>query len=110
MIQSSLATAEEIATYMGNASDAIGRAVGKPIVKAEKTTLAVNGMAQEANEEAIKLAQLFNQSFLKTIENIRSVAREFERTDEELDDAINQLLPINKALRDLNTYQKAKNG
>lgn len=110
MIQSSLKTAEDIATEMGNASDAIQTAVSKQIPHAEKTTLAVNAKAQEANQEAIKLVQLFNQSFQETIENIHIVAKEFERTDQQLDTAIKQLLPINEALRDLNTYQKAKNG
>ncbi|WP_442961214.1 TIGR04197 family type VII secretion effector [Pseudogracilibacillus sp. SO30301A] len=110
MIQSSLKTAEDIASEMGNASDAIQTAVSKTIPNAEKTTLAVNAKAQEANQEAIKLARLFNQCFQETIENIHKVAKEFERTDQEMGAAINRLLPINEALRDLNTYQKAKNG
>jgi type VII secretion effector (TIGR04197 family) len=91
MIRSNLETTEQIATKMGNASDSIQRAANKKITKAQQTTLAVNGKAQEANEEAIKLARLFNGAFQQTIRNIHSAAKEFERTDQELQNKFEQL-------------------
>lgn len=110
MIQSNLKTAEKIATEMEKAREANERAINKTLQSANKTTVTVNLKAQEANQEAVKLVRHYNQSFQQTIEKIHSVAKEFERMDKELDDSINQLMPINEALQDLYTYKNAKNG
>lgn len=103
-------SAQEVATKMGEASDALKQATSVPITKADKTTLTVNTKAQEANDEAIKLADLFLTHFQQTIENIQSVAKEFERTDEELEGAIKGLVPHFGNSEDKKTYERAKNG
>ncbi len=110
LIHSSGAAAKQIATKMGNASQAIMSATNKAMITDDKTTLVVNEQAQVAHQEAIKLAQAFNASFLKTVEDLQSVAREFERTDQELTSAINDMLFSMKFMEDLMTYTKAKNG
>lgn len=109
MIQSNLQTAEQIATKMGSASRSIQNASSQTITKAKRTNLIVNGKVQEANKQALKLIRIFNESFQQTIENIHSVANEFERADIELQDNFDQLLP-NNYLEDWRTYAKAKNG
>ncbi len=110
MIQSSAETAEKIATGMGNASDSIQQATDKTIAKAMKTTLQVNQQAQQANEEVMALARLFNESFRKTIRNIQLASEEFERTDSALAGELNKLNQVPNYLEDMYTYNKAKNG
>ncbi|WP_420489011.1 TIGR04197 family type VII secretion effector [Neobacillus vireti] len=112
MIQSNIQSAQQIATRMGSASDAIQRATGTPIKKDERTTLIVNMKAQEINQQAMQLAQLFNQSFQQTIQNIQSAAKEFERTDKELENNFHQWSPFsyNEKIKDSETKFKAKNG
>ncbi|ABS21323.1 MULTISPECIES: TIGR04197 family type VII secretion effector [Bacillus cereus group] len=68
--QSNFQTAKQIATQMGNAGDTIQNATNHSIKKATRTTLSVNSKAQEANQQAVN--------------NIHSVAQEFERMDHEL--------------------------
>jgi type VII secretion effector (TIGR04197 family) len=96
MIQSLFQTAEDIANKMGCASDSIDRATSKIYTRATDTTLTVNGRAQDANEELIELAKAFNDTFKETIQQLHSVATEFERTDVELHDNIDKLLPLSK--------------
>ncbi|GLO67431.1 creatininase [Oceanobacillus kimchii] len=110
MFISSFASAEEIATKMQNASDAISNATNKTILKATNTTVSVNTKAQEANEEAVQLAQLFNQSFRTTIQNIQSVASDFERLDDDLGNGFAGPFFINEYINDLKTYNNAKKG
>ncbi|WP_106496545.1 TIGR04197 family type VII secretion effector [Lentibacillus sp. Marseille-P4043] len=77
MIQINFLTADQIATRMGNASDAIQQATDKTISKDERTTLTVNQKAQDINQQAKELAQQL--TFQQTIQNIQLVAEEFER-------------------------------
>lgn len=93
MIHILLQDAEAIANKMGYASDSVDHASGKFYQMATKTTLAVNTESQSAHGELIKLSKEFNTTFNQTIEQLHSVASEFKRTDAELHDSMNQLLP-----------------
>lgn len=110
MFISSFANAKQIATKMQNASDAITNATSTTILKATNTTVTVNTKAQEANEEAIQLARLFNQSFQTTIQNIQSVASDFERLDEDLGNGFAGPFFISEYMNDFKTYNNAKKG
>ncbi|MCU4930891.1 TIGR04197 family type VII secretion effector [Bacillus cereus] len=82
--QSNFQTAEQIATQMRNASDTIQSAINHSITKANRTTLTVNSKAQEANQQALDLTKQFCAAFQQAVDNIHSVANEFERMDNEL--------------------------
>ncbi|MFP3415277.1 TIGR04197 family type VII secretion effector [Bacillus sp. SIMBA_074] len=82
--QSNLQTATQIATQMRNASDTIQRASNRSITKATRTTLTVNSKAQEANQQALDLTKQFCTAFQQAVENVHSVATEFERMDNDL--------------------------
>ncbi|HFU7072530.1 TIGR04197 family type VII secretion effector [Bacillus cereus] len=82
--QSNFQTAEQIATQMRNASDIIQSAINCSITKSNRTTLTVNSKAQEANQQALDLTKQFCASFQQAVDNIHSVANEFERMDNEL--------------------------
>lgn len=110
MILSSLETAEQIASRMKYASVATQLSVSATINKDEKTTLTVNHKAQEVNEEAIQLVKLFNESFQITIENIQSVAKEFESTDEAISNQLDKMFPLVEKMWNSHTYRKAENG
>ncbi len=92
MIQSSTQAAQEVATNMGKAEDAVHSVANMTITEAGKTTLTVNERAQEANNELLVVAELISTCFKEVTNNIHSVAKEFERTDVELDSSINDLL------------------
>ncbi|SDZ53148.1 type VII secretion effector, SACOL2603 family [Evansella caseinilytica] len=109
MILSNFQSAEKIATKMGQASDSIHRVTSNKFSTDDRTTLAVNSKAQEANRQALKLANLFNEAFQTTINNIQSTAEEFQRKDHEISIGINQSLPLTNYLKDRNTYEKARN-
>lgn len=111
MIQSNIHSAEQIATQMGRASDAIQKATSNTIRKAELTTLTVNKKAQDTNQQAMELAKLFNQAFQQTIQNIQSAAKEFEQMDKELGDYFNDVWEfLTEPINDADTYKKAKDG
>ena len=110
MILSSLETAEQIASRMKHASVATQLSVSATINKDAKTTLSVNHKAQEVNEEAFQLVKLFSESFQITIENIQSVAKEFESTDEAIGNQLDKLFPLMENVWNSHTYHKAKNG
>lgn len=110
MIKINFQTSEEIATKMENASDSIIEATNQNILIDNQTTLTVNQRAQEANNELIHLTNLFNQVFQTTIKNIQSTATEFKRLDEEIDKKMNNSFRFLDITKDINTYQKAKNG
>ncbi|EEL19793.1 TIGR04197 family type VII secretion effector [Bacillus toyonensis] len=82
--QSNLQTATQIATQMRKASDTIQSASNRSITKATGTTLTINSKAQEANQQALDLTQQFWTAFQREVDNIHSVAKEFERMDHEL--------------------------
>ncbi|SFC32313.1 type VII secretion effector, SACOL2603 family [Bacillus sp. 491mf] len=82
--QSNFQTAEQIATQMGTASDTIQSATNKSITKAERTTLSINAKAQEANQQAFDLTKQFYSAFQQGVNDIHSVAQDFERMDNEL--------------------------
>ncbi|MBD5798657.1 creatininase [Bacillus pseudomycoides] len=82
--QSNFQTAEQIATQMRNASDTIQSATNRSITKAARTTLSVNSKAQEANQQMLDLTKQFSTAFQQAVDNIHSVAKEFERMDNEL--------------------------
>lgn len=63
MIQSSLQTAEDIATQMGEAADTIQDATNNILSTDDQTTLTVNSHAQKTNQEAFDLTNLFNEGF-----------------------------------------------
>lgn len=95
MLQVNFSSAEDIANKMGQASDSLGKASVQGIVKASKTTVTVNGESQDAHETLMNLSKDFHAALNKTIEQINTVAKEFDRTDTELNDNMNQLLQFN---------------
>ncbi|HDR3492906.1 TIGR04197 family type VII secretion effector [Bacillus wiedmannii] len=82
--QSNLQTATQIATKMGSASDRIQSATSRSITKATRTTLSVNSKTQEASQQVLDLTKQFSVAFQQAVDNIHSVANEFERMDKEL--------------------------
>ena len=82
--QSNLQTATQIATKMGTASDRIQSATSRSITKAPRTTLSINFKSQEANQQVLDLTKQFSAAFQQAVDNIHSVAQEFERMDNEL--------------------------
>ncbi|KMP34598.1 creatininase [Bacillus cereus] len=82
--QSNLQKATQIATKMGLASDRIQSATNRPITKAKRTTLSVNFKSKEANQQVLDLTKQFSAAFQQAVDNIHSVAKEFERMDNEL--------------------------
>ncbi|EEK80334.1 TIGR04197 family type VII secretion effector [Bacillus cereus] len=82
--QSNLQTATQIATKMGSASDRIQSATSRSITKATRTTLSVNSKAQEANQQMLDFTKQFSNAFQQAVDNIHSVAQEFEKMDNEL--------------------------
>jgi len=82
--QSNFQTAAQIATQMRAASDTIQSATNRSIKKATRTTLSVNSKAQEANQQVLDLTKQFSAAFQQAVDNIHSVANEFERMDNEL--------------------------
>ncbi|MEF7647846.1 MULTISPECIES: TIGR04197 family type VII secretion effector [Bacillus cereus group] len=82
--QSNLQTATQIATKMESASDRIQSVTTRSITKATRTTLSVNFKAQEANQQMLDLTKQFSAAFQQAVDNIHSVAKEFERMDNEL--------------------------
>lgn len=82
--QSNLQTAAQIATKMESASDRIQSATTRSITKATRTTLSVNLKAQEANQQVLDLTKQFSTAFQQAVDNIHSVANEFERMDNEI--------------------------
>ncbi|EMA7396358.1 TIGR04197 family type VII secretion effector [Bacillus cereus] len=82
--QSNFQTAQQIATLMRTASNIIQSATNRSITKATRTTLSVNFKAQEANQQMLDLTKQFSAAFQQAVDNIHSVAQEFERMDNEL--------------------------
>ena len=96
--QSNFQTAQQIATQMRTASNIIQSATNRSITKAARTTLSVNSKAQEANQQMLDFTKQFSTAFQQAIDNIHSVAQEFERMDNELQ----------KLFADVTTYVKVK--
>ena len=105
MIKSNLEVVNQIVIEMEGASDLVETGASKTISKAEKTTLNINEKAQDANEELIKLASLFNQAFRETIKNIHLVAEEFDQKDHELKEDIEQLPATENYFKGVRTYE-----
>ncbi|AKE16288.1 MULTISPECIES: TIGR04197 family type VII secretion effector [Bacillus] len=82
--QSNFQSATQIATQMRAASDTIQSATNRSIKKVTRTTLSVNSKAQEANQQVLDLTKQFSTTFQQAVDNIHSVAKEFERMDHEL--------------------------
>ncbi|HCX49002.1 MAG TPA: TIGR04197 family type VII secretion effector [Bacillus sp. (in: Bacteria)] len=82
--QSNFQTAQQIATQMRTASNIIQSATNRSITKTTRTTLSVNSKAQEANQQMLDFTKQFSTAFQQAIDNIHSVAQEFERMDNEL--------------------------
>ncbi|MGG1345084.1 TIGR04197 family type VII secretion effector [Bacillus toyonensis] len=82
--QSNLQAAQQIATQMRAASDTIQSATNRSLKKATRTTLSVNSKAQEVNQQVLDLTKQFSTAFQQAVDNIHSVAKEFERMDHEL--------------------------
>lgn len=110
VIQSSMQSAQDVATKMGQAGDAVQQVASMNVTKSGKTTLTVNEQAQKANDELVTIAELISTCFEEAIDNIHSVAKEFERTDVELDSSINELLEHTDGLDKSRAYERAKNG
>lgn len=108
MIQSNYESVEEIATKMEKASDSIRGATIKSISAAEKTTLNVNESSLDTNKKAINLMESFHEEFNRMIQDIQSTAAEFERTDNEISQSMDNLIPSIDFSKDFNTYNKAK--
>ncbi|MEN1936106.1 TIGR04197 family type VII secretion effector [Paenibacillus sp. 102] len=82
--QSNFQAAQQITTQMRNALDTIQSAKNKSIKKSTHTTLSVNSHAQEAHQQMLDLTKQFFAAFQQAVDNIHSVAKEFERMDNEL--------------------------
>ncbi|EPC8420800.1 TIGR04197 family type VII secretion effector [Bacillus wiedmannii] len=82
--QSNFQSAQQIATQMRAASDTIQSATNRSIKKATRTTLSVNSKAQEMNHQFLDLTKQFSTGFQQAVDNIHSVAKEFERMDHKL--------------------------
>ncbi|MED1093844.1 TIGR04197 family type VII secretion effector [Bacillus paramycoides] len=82
--QSNFQSAQQIAMQMRAASDTIQSATNRSITKATRTTLSVNSKSQEANQQVLDLTKQFSAAFQQAVDNIHSVANEFERMDNEL--------------------------
>src|SRR5699024_6009152 len=93
MIQSNYESVEEIATKMEKASDSIRGATIKSISAAEKTTLNANESSQDTNKKAISLMKSFHEQFNHIIQIIQSTANKFERTDNEISQSMDNLIP-----------------
>lgn len=106
--QSNFQTAEQIATQMGTASDTIQSATNRSITKSERTTLSINFKAQEANQQALNLTTQFYSAFQQGIHNIHSVAKEFERMDNELQKNFHNSPLIKDHLTNMTTYVNVK--
>ncbi|CAG9611991.1 hypothetical protein BACCIP111899_01163 [Bacillus rhizoplanae] len=106
--QSNFQTAEQIATQMGTAADTIQSATNRSITKSERTTLSVNSKAQEANQQTLDLTKQFYAAFQQGVNNIHSVAQEFERMDNELQKNFNGSPFMKDPLADMTTYANAK--
>lgn len=91
-------TAEEIATQMNNASKLIENAGSKSFVIDERTSLAVNSKAQEANKQMIELVKQFNEAFQITIKNIQLATEEFRQKDQEIKEKIDRSIEIRHML------------
>ncbi|SFI02043.1 MULTISPECIES: TIGR04197 family type VII secretion effector [unclassified Bacillus (in: firmicutes)] len=89
--QSNFQTAGQIATQMETAANTIQSATSRSITKSERTTLSVNAKAQEANQQALELTKQFYSAFQQAVSNIHSVANEFERMDNALQNNFSQL-------------------
>lgn len=107
-IQSNFQKAEQIATQMGTASDAVQSATNKAITKSERTTLSVNAKAQEANQQALDLTKQFYMAFQQGVNNIHSVAQEFVRIDNELQKNFSQSPFMKAPLVDMTIYANEK--
>lgn len=92
MVQVTYKSAKDVANEMGLASDSLKQSTSKVIDKTTRSTVVVVEKSLEAHETLIALATEFNTSFNKTIEQLNSVAEEFERTDVDLRNNMNQLL------------------
>ncbi|PEA56069.1 TIGR04197 family type VII secretion effector [Bacillus pseudomycoides] len=82
--QSNFQTAGQIRAQMGTAADTIQSATNRSITKSSRTTLSVNSKAKEVNQQALDVTTQFYSAFQQTVNNIHSVAQEFERMDNEL--------------------------
>ncbi len=91
-------TAEEIATQMNNASKLIENAGSKSFVIDDRTSLAVNSKAQEANKQMIELVKQFNEAFQITIKNIQLATEEFRQKDQEIKEKIDRSIEIRHML------------
>ena len=107
-IQSNFQTAEQIATQMGTASDVIQSATSKSITKSAGTTLTVNAEAQGVNEQAVQLTKQFYDVFQQGINNIRSVVKEFERMDNDLQKSFSNSPLMKDPFANTVTYANAK--
>ncbi|SDZ68848.1 type VII secretion effector, SACOL2603 family [Evansella caseinilytica] len=87
-ILSNYTTANAMATKMGQAADRIDRCTNKSVQLSERTTLLANKKAISSFSATRQLFVVFRQAFQKDIDNIRSVAKEFERLDENIEKGI----------------------
>lgn len=92
MVLVTFKSAEDVANEMGIASDSLKQATNKFVDKTTRSTVTVVEKSLESHEKLIELATDFHTSFSETIEQINSVAKEFDRTDVELQNTMNQFL------------------
>src|SRR5699024_3868102 len=109
MIQSNYESVEEIATKMEKASDSIRGATIKSISATEPRTLNANDTSLYTNKKAINLMEYFHDEINRMIQDIQSTAAEFERTDNEISQSMDNLIPSIDFSKDFNTFNKAKN-
>lgn len=89
MIEIHYSTAEEVATKMENAADALQSAMKKVVTKDEQSTVTVNDVAKDSSDQAVNICHDFHSEFLQSIQNIQSIVTEFKRVDQESSESMN---------------------
>lgn len=103
-VQSNFQTAEEIATKLHQGLDNGTQSLNNQVVTANQTTLSANEQAKLAHETSTTIYQQLFTAFQKDIENLKTVAKEFERMEE----TIKQEIDLPDYIRDATTYANAK--
>lgn len=86
LIQSDYNQASAIATNLANALNSLPK--NKTISKASRTTVAGNQQAQASSDKGKLLVASFITALNRDSANIRSVAKEFEAIDQQLNESL----------------------
>ncbi|AQY49781.1 hypothetical protein PWEIH_02207 [Listeria weihenstephanensis FSL R9-0317] len=83
-IKSNLGRANQVATSMGHATDAMRQSGSKQVQLANRTSVKVSHDAKQSSDKVKQLMMQLGKSFGRDVAHIRSVAQEFERVDREV--------------------------